>query len=312
MNDPEGLEQALANPTAHWDNLEDRKAKLHGGGTWLQGQSTLAECVEEYGRGSAERKRCMANLARLCAVKNLPLHIGTRPRFMKFMKKWDSRWPSTSKQSLMRLVERQSEELGKEIKKEMEVVAAEMDIGFTTDFWMSPTGESSKTMIMHWIIRDWRLKTHILGTINIPKDHTDLNISNKLMDLRLEFGVYPKNSDGKTPLWPDVVRLDKLLYFQLETRLNKSMLTSDCGSNVSAGAKRDELWDWNRCVCHRLNIAGQAALKEPIIEDCLAPLTALAHRFSKSLSAWNQFKKTQMEILNQEEVIWSATMYGGV
>ena len=31
--------------------------------TGLQGQSMLDECVEEYGRGSAERKRCVANLA---------------------------------------------------------------------------------------------------------------------------------------------------------------------------------------------------------------------------------------------------------
>ena len=30
--------------------------------TRLQGQSTLDECVEEYGRGGAERKRCVVNL----------------------------------------------------------------------------------------------------------------------------------------------------------------------------------------------------------------------------------------------------------
>ena len=79
------------------------------------------------------------------------------------------------------------------------------------------------------------------------------------------------------------------------------MLTSDCGSDVLAGAEKDELWDWNRCACHCLNIAVQAALKEPMIEGCLAPLTALAHRFSKSRSAWNRFKKTQLQILQRAE-----------
>ena len=67
------------------------------------------------------------------------------------------------------------------------------------------------------------------------------------------------------------------------------------------GAEKDDLWDWNRCACHCLNIAVQAALKEPMIEGCLAPLTALACKFSKSRSAWNRFKKTQLEILNWEE-----------
>ena len=66
-------------------------------------------------------------------------------------------------------------------------------------------------------------------------------------------------------------------------------------------SKKNELWDWNRCACHCLNIAVQAALKEPLIEGCLAPLMALARRFSKRLSAWNRFKKTQLKILQPAE-----------
>ena len=102
--------------------------------TRLQGQSTLEECVEEYRRGSAERKRCMANMAQLCAVENLPFHIGTQPGFVKFMKKWEPQWPSISKQSAKRSVERESEELWKDIKRETEGVATETGIAFTTDF----------------------------------------------------------------------------------------------------------------------------------------------------------------------------------
>ena len=105
------------------------------------------------------------------------------------------------------------------------------------------------------------------------------------MDLRLEFGLYPKSFNGRTAQCPDAVRLDKLLYFRLEPRLDKPVLTSDCGSDVSVGAEKDELWDWNRCACHCLNIAIQAALKEPMIEGCLAPLMALACKFLYSRSA---------------------------
>ena len=66
LHDLKDVEEALTNPKAHWDDLEDRKARLRRVETQLQGQSTLDECVEEYGRGSAGRKRCVANLARLC------------------------------------------------------------------------------------------------------------------------------------------------------------------------------------------------------------------------------------------------------
>ena len=128
------MEEALANPKAHWDDLEDRKARLQGVDTRLQGQSTLDECVEEYGCGSAERKRCVANIARLCAVENLPLHIDTHPGFVMFMRKWDPRWLSISKQSVRRSVECQSQGLREEIKREMEEVAKELDIAFTTSF----------------------------------------------------------------------------------------------------------------------------------------------------------------------------------
>ena len=151
MHTPEEIDEAVANPKAHWDNLEDRKARLHGVESQLQRQSKFDECVEEYGRGNAKRKCCMANLAWLCVVDNLLLHISTRVGFVKFMRKWEPRWPSISKQSVTRSMEVQSEQLRKDIKREMEGVDAEMDIAFTTDFWTSLTSESLMMMSMHWI-----------------------------------------------------------------------------------------------------------------------------------------------------------------
>ena len=38
-----------------------------------------------------------------------------------------------------------------------------------------------------------------------------------------------------------------------------------------------------------------------MIQKCLAPLTALARRFSKSRCTWNKFKKTQIGILDWQE-----------
>ena len=140
-----------------------------------------------------------------------------------------------------------------------------------------------------------------MGTIYFPQQHTAVNISDKLMDLRLDFGVYPRSHDGKPPQGLQAMRGMKVFYFKEEHKLDKPVLTSDCGSNVSAGVERDRLWDWNRCACHCLNIAIQAMLKEEVVHKCLEPLTALAARFFKSWSLWNKFKKTQMEILDLEE-----------
>ena len=158
------LEEALADPKAHWDSLEESKARKRGIKTRYQGQSTLDDCVEEFAHRSAETKRCIANLACLCDVENLPLHMGTRAGFVKFMRHWEPRWPSISKQSVPRSVEEQSQALQANIKCGMLEIAAGMNIDFTTDFWTSPTTESFMTMSMHWITWDWRLKMRILGT----------------------------------------------------------------------------------------------------------------------------------------------------
>ena len=140
-----------------------------------------------------------------------------------------------------------------------------------------------------------------MGMIYFLQQHTTANILDKLMELRLGFGVYPRSCDGRPPQSLQAMRRKKDFYFREEHELDKPMLTSDCGSDVSAGAERDRLWDWNRCAYHCLNIAVQAALKEEVVHECLKPLTSLVARLSKSRSLWNKFKKTQMEILHREE-----------
>ena len=86
----------------------------------------------------------------------------------------------------------------------------------------------------------------------------------------------------------------------MEPPLDKPVLTSDCGSGVSTGAKKDSLWDWNRCACHCLNIAVQSALKRLCIQKFVGPLLELARKFSRSRSLWMEFKKVQLEMLHRE------------
>ena len=82
---------------------------------------------------------------------------------------------------------------------EMEGVAAKTNVAFTTDFWTSPIAKSFMTMSMHWTTQDWRLKTRIMGTIYFLQQHIAANILDKLMNLHLDFGVYPRSYDGRPP-----------------------------------------------------------------------------------------------------------------
>ena len=117
--DRKDLEAAPADPKAHWDSLEESKVGKRGIETRYQRQSTVDDCVEEFGNRSAETRRCVANLAHLCAVENLHSHMGTRAGFVKFMRQWELGWPSIPKQSVTRSVEKQSRALWADIKCEM-------------------------------------------------------------------------------------------------------------------------------------------------------------------------------------------------
>lgn len=86
LDDPRDVEEALANPKAHWDSLKESEARKHEIETQYEGQSTLDDCIEEFGSRSAEKKRCITNLVRLCAVENSPLHMGTCARFVEFVR----------------------------------------------------------------------------------------------------------------------------------------------------------------------------------------------------------------------------------
>ena len=178
--DKKDLEEVLIDPKAHWDSLEESKARKHGMETWYQGQSTLDDCVEEFWHRSAETKRCMANLKCLCVVEDLPLHMSAHAGFVKFMRQWDPRWPSISKQSMTMSVEEQSQALWADIKCKMLEIVAKTDIASTANFWTSPTSESFMTMSRHWIMRYWRLKMRILGPMHFPEKHTAPNIFERL------------------------------------------------------------------------------------------------------------------------------------
>ena len=63
------------------------------------------------------------------------------------------------------------------------------------------------------------------------------------MELHLDFGVYPRAHDGRPPQSEQAMRRKMEFYFREEPELDKPVLTSDCGSDVSTGAEIDRLWD---------------------------------------------------------------------
>ena len=111
------------------------------------------------------------------------------------------------------------------------------------------------------------------------------------MNAQIDFDVLHKDAEGRIPESKKALRCEKLAYSKLELPLDRPVLTSACKSDVSTAVEKDNLWDWNRCACHYVNIAVQSALRCSCIQKFAEPLVELAHKFSKSRSLWTEFKK---------------------
>ena len=62
-------------------------------------------------------------------------------------------------------------------------------------------------------MQDWRLETRILRTMHFPKKDTTANISDRFLNTRSDFGVWPKDAKGRIPKSEEALRYDKLAYF---------------------------------------------------------------------------------------------------
>ena len=75
-------------------------------------------------------------------------------------------------------------------------------------------------------------------------------------------------------------------FYQAESHFDRLSMTTDCASDVSVGCKKDELFDWNRCVCHCLHNVVAAGLALP---ECARGGGAIT-------GSWSQYEKVMVSI----------------
>ena len=91
--------------------------------------------------------------------------------------------------------------------------------------------------------------------MHFPKKCRAENISNSLLNARIDFDVWPKNVEGTIPPIWKALSYDKLAYFAMEPPWDKLVLSSDCESDVSAGAGKDKLLERNHYTYHYFRLA---------------------------------------------------------
>ncbi len=277
-------------------NADDLAAFLRGDGPSKRQNAfqDIRAFVQQYAPKSPEYTRRKTAVARWVAWENMPLSIGERQGFIHFMRTFDHRWPKISKRTVTRCVQQQAEECVSKISEEMKRVAEDTDVSWTTDCWSSNSTDRYITMTLHYIDRSWTPVTRVLGTTSFNETHSAHNICKVMKRMRLKYGLPPRTAseqvfDTEEEMW------------EAEHRYDRPCITTDLGADISAGVERDERWDWNRCICHCLNLAMTAACKVEAVASILHEMRSLASRLKRSPAEWSKFKEIQWEWIRENQ-----------
>lgn len=79
-----------------------------------------------------------------------------------------------------------------EVCMKLSSLLSEIDyISITTDTWTSIATESYLTVTVHYVSKEWILKSHVLGTLLLEERHTGEHLSEWIVKMLSNFGVNP-------------------------------------------------------------------------------------------------------------------------
>ena len=250
-------------------------------------QITLAESIERtkpYLRGSQRWKEVTGSVVYFLAKEMVPISTVEKPGFTNMLRKLDPKYEAPSrkyftKTALPSLYVETRDKLVKDLQ-EVEYYS------LTTDLWSS-TGkiEPYLAVTVHYINKEWELKSNCLHTLFMPQDHTGVNISQALQSI-LESWALPEN---------------KL-----------ACITTDNGSNVIAAV---EILKWNNLTCfgHNLHLGITNSMKD---DDRITRAVGVAHKIINTFAhSWKKKRElmklqTEMDLPRHSLITECTTRWG--
>lgn len=133
----------------------------------------------------------------------------------------------------------------------------------------------------------------IAGTRSFSGSHDATSIQDKLLEVRLDFGLFPKVTSVDRRSETEM-RRDVALAFIEEPMPDRPALTTDCGSNMICAAQKSAAFDWHPCVCHLLNTAVVTALAEAPLEALIEPVRTFSAHIRRSSLNWGELRRLQV------------------
>jgi len=237
----------------------------------LRGQQLIQDSLkvtQKYERHSRKWQRLTDAITHCIGKDMLPLYTVEKPGFINLLKQFDPQYELPgrkyfTKTALPQLYERTRQSVVHDIKN-IEFYSA------TTDMWSSVNSDPYMSYTIHYVSKEWDLRSIALGTMYFPQDHNGENLAEAITDTLQSWGLDSNN---------------------------QVCITTDNGSNILRAVKTILNWTHLPCFGHNLHLAIGNTLKDDgRVDRAVAVCKKLISAFSYSYKKKRELKDAQKEL----------------
>ena len=253
-------------------NLREHLLRIHpsefkGQTKQQEQQSSLDPFVARAKCPHSRAKQITDLIANMVACDIRPAAIVEGDGFKALMKFVEPGYKVPSATHIAQIVH-QKHELGKRILKEKLKLEAN-GLAFTTDIWTSCSNDSYISLTAHFITHSWQMVSCILATSPFPRQHTAVNIIEKLKEIMQSYEL-------------DFSKVIALVHDQgSNMQLTGEMLEVESGCESLS------------CAAHKFQLCVEEALSINVITRALGASRKLVGHFRHSPLASNALRKRQ-------------------
>ena len=195
------------------------------------------------------------------------LSVVDEPSFENILKVAEPRYVVPSRGTVVNRLKQRYESMTRQL---VLTILTVQFCAITHDAWTSLATQSFCAITIHFITKDWQLKSLCLETKNMPERHTAENLAANLQDAQNRWKF-------KTPI-----------------------AVSD---NAANEVKAFKLLNWTRISCfgHNLNLVVKASLQIPEISELISKCRRVAEFFHRSPNSSHVLKRKQQALLDESK-----------
>ncbi|XP_066964239.1 zinc finger BED domain-containing protein 4-like [Macrobrachium rosenbergii] len=276
--------------TKHALVYEESMERLIAGPSGRQKQQTLEQSLSKrtkYSKNSEKSNKLNKALPEMITTDMQPAYIVEDKGFIKFVGKLDPCYELPSRRTVMRKLLPEAYE---DAKRRLKNTLQDTDhLALTTDIWTSMHIQAYICVTGHFITSLWEIKSVVLETAQLLKDHTSETIATELKRIAEEREISNKIT----------------------------LLVTDNASNMLAAARLCTPWRHIPCFAHTLNLVVTNILeKHEDIVNIRKKVRYIVTFFHSSVKASDRLTEVQRQqnipehkLIQEVQTRWNSTFY---